>query len=101
MKLYYAPNTRAVRIVWLLEELGLSYDLERFALGDRAMRAPAYLKINPMGRVPTLQDDDVTISDPAPSCSTSWRATAKAASCRKHRRQIFPPICNGCTTPRA
>ena len=63
MKLYYAPNTRAVRIVWLLEELGLSYDLERFALGDRAMRAPAYLKINPMGRVPTLQDDDVTISE--------------------------------------
>ena len=63
MNLYYAPNTRAVRIVWLLEELGLSYDLERFALGDRAMRAPAYLKINPMGRVPTLQDDDVTISE--------------------------------------
>ena len=61
MKIYYAPNTRAVRIVWLFEELGLSYDLERFKLGDAAMRAPEYLKIHPVGRVPALRDDDVTI----------------------------------------
>jgi glutathione S-transferase len=61
MKIYYAPNTRAVRIVWLFEELGLPYELERFKLGDAAMRAPAYLKLHPMGRVPTLQDGDVTI----------------------------------------
>ncbi len=61
MKIYYAPNTRAVRIVWLFEELGLPYDLERFKLGDAAMRAPEYLKVHPMGRVPALQDGDVTI----------------------------------------
>jgi glutathione S-transferase len=61
MKIYYAPNTRAVRIVWLFEELGLPYDLERFKLGDAAMRAPDYLKLHPMGRVPTLKDGDVTI----------------------------------------
>jgi glutathione S-transferase len=61
MKIYYAPNTRAVRIVWLLEELGLPYDLERFKLGDAAMRAPEYLKVHPVGRVPALQDGDVTL----------------------------------------
>ncbi len=61
MKVYYAPNTRAVRIVWLLEELGLSYELERFKLGDRAMREGEYLNVHPMGRVPTLEDGDVTI----------------------------------------
>ena len=61
MRIYYAPNTRAVRIVWLFGELGLPYDLERFKLGDAAMRAPAYLKVHPMGRVPALQDGDVTI----------------------------------------
>ncbi|MBL8376510.1 MAG: glutathione S-transferase family protein [Burkholderiales bacterium] len=63
MKIYYAPNTRAVRIVWLFEELGLPYELERFKLGDASMRDPAYLKVNPMGRVPTLKDGDVTISE--------------------------------------
>lgn len=61
MKIYYAPNTRAVRIVWLFGELGLPYDLERFTLGDAAMRAPEYRKVHPMGRVPALQDGDVTI----------------------------------------
>ena len=61
MKIYYAPNTRAVRIVWLFEELGLPYEIERFKLGDVSMRSPDYLKVHPMGRVPTLQDGDVTI----------------------------------------
>ncbi|MFC4671930.1 glutathione S-transferase family protein [Seohaeicola nanhaiensis] len=63
MKLYFAPDTRAVRIAWLLEELGLPYDLHRMTLGDKAMRSPDYLAINPMGRVPTLVDGDVTLSE--------------------------------------
>lgn len=61
MKLYYAPNTRAVRIVWLCNELGLSCELERFRLGDPAMRAPDYLAVHPMGRVPALRDGDTTL----------------------------------------
>lgn len=61
MKLYHAPGTRSVRIVWLLEELGLSYDIELLKLGGPEMRAPEYLKVHPMGRVPTLEDGDVTI----------------------------------------
>lgn len=61
MKLHHAPNTRSVRIVWLLEELGLPYEVELYKLGDPAMRAPDYLKVHPMGRVPTLEDGDVTI----------------------------------------
>lgn len=60
MKIYYAPNTRAVRIVWLFKELGLPYELETFVLGDRTMRAPQYLAVHPMGRVPALEDDDGT-----------------------------------------
>ena len=61
LKIYFASNTRAVRIVWLCEELGLPYELERFSLGDPGMRAPAYLKVHPLGRVPALRDGDVTI----------------------------------------
>lgn len=47
MKVYFAPNSRAERTVWLLNELGLDYELERLELGDREMRAPEYLVINP------------------------------------------------------
>lgn len=61
MKIYYAPNTRAVRIVWLCKELSLPHELETFALGDAAMRTPEYREVHPMGRVPALVDGDVTI----------------------------------------
>jgi glutathione S-transferase len=61
MKLYFAPNSRAVRVAWLMEELGLDYELEKFELGDRTMRAPDYLAVHPMGRVPALEDGDVTL----------------------------------------
>ena len=61
MKIHFAPNTRAVRIVWLFEELGLPYELAHFKLGDASMRTPEYLALNPMGRVPTLQDGNVTL----------------------------------------
>lgn len=63
MKVYFAPNSRAVRTVWLLEEIGLPYELERFTLGQREMRGPDYTRINPNGRVPTLIDGDVTMTE--------------------------------------
>ena len=61
MKIFHASNTRSVRVVWLCEELGLDYELEKFKLGDGSMRTPEYLKIHPMARVPSIQDGDVTI----------------------------------------
>jgi len=61
MKLYYAPNTRAVRILWLLEELGLDYELERLKLGDPAMRSAEYREVHPLGRVPVLEDGNSRI----------------------------------------
>tara|TARA_B100001057_G_scaffold270710_1_gene270860 strand:+ start:1868 stop:2506 length:639 start_codon:yes stop_codon:yes gene_type:complete len=61
LKLYYSPASRAVRVAWLLEELGLEYEIQKFALGDRAMREPDYLSVHPMGRVPALEDRGVTL----------------------------------------
>ena len=62
LKLVHAPDTRSVRIVWLLEELGLPYELELYKLGDKAMRSPEYLeKVHPLGRVPVLVDGDTRL----------------------------------------
>ena len=61
MKLYFAPNSRAVRIAWLLEELGLEYDVEKYKVGDRALRTPEFYKIHPMGRIPVLEDGETRI----------------------------------------
>ena len=61
LTLHHAPGTRSVRIVWLLEELGLDYDLKLHKLGDPEMRSAEYQKVHPMGRVPALIDGDVTL----------------------------------------
>ena len=63
MKLYFAPKSRAVRTAWLLYELELDFEIERFELGAKEMRSPEYLKINPNARVPTLDDGDVRITE--------------------------------------
>lgn len=63
MKLYYAPESRAVRTAWLLYEMGLDFIIEKFYIGDPKMRTPEYLQKNPMGRVPLLEDGDISISE--------------------------------------
>ncbi|MEX0309052.1 MAG: glutathione S-transferase family protein [Tateyamaria sp.] len=64
LKLYFAPKSRAVRVAWLLEEMGLDYELVSYALGDPAMRSPEFrAQVHPMGRVPVLVDGDVQIME--------------------------------------
>jgi glutathione S-transferase len=61
MKLYFIQKTRATRVAWLLEEMGLEYDLHRFEFADPALRSAEYRAVHPIGRVPALEDGDVTI----------------------------------------
>jgi glutathione S-transferase len=61
MKLYFARQTRAVRIAWLLEELEMPYETEMLKLGGPDIRGDAYRRVHPMGRVPVLEDGDVRI----------------------------------------
>lgn len=59
--LHHAPNSRAGRIVWLLEELGLPYELNRMALSPQDLKSAAHRARHPLGRVPVLEDGDVTL----------------------------------------
>ncbi|UCE85923.1 MAG: glutathione S-transferase family protein [Deltaproteobacteria bacterium] len=61
IKLYGVPGSRAFRSLWMLEELGLDYENVpvNFATGDT--RKPDYLKINPNGHIPALDDDGVVL----------------------------------------
>ncbi len=63
MILHYAQNSRAVRVAWLLEELELPYTTVKYTLGDKEMRQPEYLRINPLGRVPVLEDRGFSITE--------------------------------------
>ena len=60
LKLHHVPGARSCRVIWLLEELGgIDYAVETYRLGDPRLRAPEYRRLNPAGRVPTLEDGDV------------------------------------------
>ncbi|NOK32974.1 glutathione S-transferase family protein [Corallococcus exercitus] len=57
MKLYFAPRTRSTRPRWLLEELGVPYELVRVDLASGAHKHPDYLQhVHPLGVVPALED---------------------------------------------
>lgn len=68
MKLYFAPRTRAIRARWLLEELGVPYELVKLDLARQENTTPAYLAVNPLGEIPALVDGDVTLLESLAIC---------------------------------
>lgn len=63
VKLYWAPRTRAFRILWLLEEIGAPYELERVDLAAGAPEGCALRAVNPMGKVPALEDGAAKVAE--------------------------------------
>ncbi len=61
LTLHFAPNSRAGRIVWLLEELGLPYDINKMAFHPQDLKSDEHRARHPLGRVPVLDDGDVRI----------------------------------------
>lgn len=59
--LYHVPGARSTRSLWLLHELGVEFELVEMAFDLKVLRAPEYLAIHPLGRVPCLVDDGQTI----------------------------------------
>jgi glutathione S-transferase len=66
-KLYHCQGARSLRPLWMLEELGVDYDLVVMPFPPRS-RFPGYLEINPLGTVPTLQHDGATLTESSAMC---------------------------------
>lgn len=62
-KLYYAPGACSLASHIALEESGIPYETQRLNLAEGDQRKPEYLKLNPRGRVPTLQVDDKLLTE--------------------------------------
>ena len=68
MKLYGHPNSRATRALWALEEIQAEYEYVHVDLKTGQGRSDSYLAINPAGKVPTLVDDALVITESAAIC---------------------------------
>ena len=69
MKLYWCPQTRAFRISWLLEEVGVPYERVKIDIRDPAAKQdPAFRAVSPLGKVPALEDGPARLTDSGAIC---------------------------------
>tara|TARA_B100000242_G_scaffold43839_3_gene26146 strand:- start:8518 stop:9129 length:612 start_codon:yes stop_codon:yes gene_type:complete len=61
LKVHFAPNSRAGRIIWLLEELSLPYEVNKMAFHPSDLKSDEHRKRHPLGRIPVLDDGDIRI----------------------------------------
>lgn len=64
LTVHHLNNSRSQRILWLLEELGVEYELKKYERNKETMRAPAALfKVHPLGKSPVVTDGNVTVAE--------------------------------------
>ena len=61
---HHLNDSRSQRILWLLEELGLEYEVKRYERDPETMLAPASLKeVHPLGKSPVITDEELTLAE--------------------------------------
>src|SRR3954465_13846414 len=63
--LFHHPFSRAAGVVWMLEEVGVPYELRHVDIMKGAQKEKDFLALNPMGKLPTLVDGDVVVTESA------------------------------------
>jgi glutathione S-transferase len=63
--LYHHPYSRAANVVWMLEEVGVAYELRPVDIMKGAHKAPELVALNPMGKLPILSDGDTVVTESA------------------------------------
>ena len=61
LKVHFAPNSRAGRIIWLLEELELPYEVNKMDFHPKDLKSDEHRSRHPLGRIPVLDDGDIRI----------------------------------------
>jgi glutathione S-transferase len=69
MKLYWAPRTRSLRAVWVLEESGAPYERIRVDLAAGEQKSAEFRAINPMAKVPALAHGSLNVAESGAICA--------------------------------
>ena len=65
LTLHYHPYSRAAGTIWALEEVGVPYELKIVDILKGEQKQPGFVALNPMGKLPTLVDGDVVVTESA------------------------------------
>jgi glutathione S-transferase len=68
LTIYGSPRSRTMRVLWIAAELGLAYEHVPLAWDDPALKAPDFLKLNPAGTIPVIDDDGLVVSESMAIC---------------------------------
>jgi glutathione S-transferase len=63
--LYHHPYSRAANVIWMLEELGVPYELRFVDIMKGSQKGSDHVALNPMGKVPVVTDGDVVVTEAA------------------------------------
>ena len=88
---YTNPMSRGRIVRWMLEEVGQPYRTEVLEYGT-TMKAPAYLAINPMGKVPAIRHGDTVVTEAAAICAYLADAFPQARLAPAARRSAARPL---------
>lgn len=72
MKLWHCAEARSFRVLWMLEEMGLPYELELLPFPPRWLK-PEFLAVNPLGTIPYFEDEGVAMTESVAICH--WLGT--------------------------
>ena len=99
---HHLNNSRSQRVLWLLEELGLAYEIKRYQRDAKTMLAPASLReVHPLGKSPVITDGDRTIAESGAIIEYLVNAMAAGGWRRRRTHRSVCATPTGCTTPKA
>ena len=61
IRLHHVPFSRSFRVLWLLQEMGLDFDVAEYRIRDGSLRSEAFTKVSPTGRVPGIEIDGISM----------------------------------------
>lgn len=63
LTIHGSARSRTMRVLWMAEELGLDYHHDPVAFDDPRLKSPAFLRLNPAGAIPTIEDDGFPLAE--------------------------------------
>ena len=93
--LYHHPFSRAAGVVWMLEEVGVPYELRFVDIMKGGHKAAEIVALNPMGKLPILTDGDAVVTESAAIglyLADRYSLGRLAPSARRSRARHVPPL---------